>query len=904
MRRFSRELAEKVRNKYHPRVTELDLSYEQISVIENLDLLPSLVKVDLSSNAVKDFDIHDVSCLPLLEELNLSSNQIETVRGPSTSCNPCIKILDLRYNAISNIDQLQGLHAWKESLTSILLSGNPVARRNDYRKVISQRFPWLRMLDGVPFVKSEQVVRARDFAAQTEPPARPPRPSHDSSAAIVGSSKEEIRDKNSQNEVFSIRASEHNELHALVEARNALNEERTAMQEERTLVTQLLQQLEAVRASSLQHVAPSSPPTRHESTIVPTFSEQETQASLGAMGGTRMPEVDLYRNSVEEGDPDTSVLVSTLPVANCKTVEGYTASSAKVDSHTVAVQTNDSLRLELLQFESMAKESAANAEAAKSFAVELQEQLNQTQLDLKECKTRLRESSNSLQQLRKENASLTLQVQRKGFNEHARLEALESLLVAQERAIVSAKDKGEIPSAQTLVTLWREKVFQLLVQDRAARLETKRANLRASQESDQLRHELDMAQEKCERLRCERQLAIEQSHRFEKRCHELSMSLQQISNQTFRSKEMVLAMANKVDNDTVALGALFSRVKNYEDRLQSLPFKMRELSLRMANYKETLKRERTNRQVAQRETQQAIKSALEIEQRLRSAQQKAEEQGTRADRFEKRALELEQEIQQVRTNSQTSMKRALEEVSQEEAKRRISLEEGNAALLAEISAARVCVKQQERELARLANAEEREESSKVLYLEDRLRRRETEVYNLRRERNALLGTLRDAERRGLLPGLGLASSFTPSRPGTAPQEHSVSHTRDDVTHSVEEASFANESDAASQVESDSDDDRGLISAKGPMLEVSSKPKSAPRANQTRLHPERGARAQGAQRPLESFATNASLLDLLNDADAVATHTSDDDDDDEDKILEMLLLQAVNGDTRDLDLDRP
>ncbi|GBG26758.1 Hypothetical Protein FCC1311_029792 [Hondaea fermentalgiana] len=715
LREISHALVTEIRTDY-PGLGWLDLSEHQIAVVENLELLPTLIILDLAGNQIGSFDVRSVECLRALETLNLARNHIQVVSGGQFPINPSLRKVDLSFNAIAD-----------------------------------------------------------------------------------------LREEN-----------EH-----IQEARRAMERERAAMAEERALVTQVLQQLEAVRAQ--QEV--QRPGQRRAQSYVQDVvgPDEESQASLGN-------ETSVIVSASKR--PTTEIAVGTSPREARASAQTWT-----VDHHNASVQTQDTFQLETLRLQNAVAEATASAEAAKHRANELEAKLHESQCELSDWKERLRESEGALKQMRKENATLTLQAQRKGFREESRLEALEGLLVAQERAIVNSRERGEDASADTLVAAWREKVFALLIQDRAARLEAKRTGTRHTQELEELRKELEASQQTCERLRRERDTSVAQARGLERSCHEATMTSQRRMTEVFRAKETMLAVAAKVDGDTVTLGAVLNRVKRYEDRLQLLPLKLRELALRVADAKDAWRRERAARTAAEKEIARAFEKMADLSEKLSVARNHLAEKSARVDSLECRIVELEQTLARTQSEAEKNLRATIEDMEAKSSEQHKELEDTRAALEAELSSARVCVKQQERELARLVDEAAREEASRVAFLEDRLRRKDTEVQNLRRERNALLGTLRDAERRGLLPGLGLAA------PIKRPQVASESEVENGATSLTENA-----------------------------------------------RPSRPEGTQEERRPVESAAMSASILGLLDDADAASASASDDDD--EDRILEMLLGQAM------------
>ena len=100
-------------------LTNLDLSYNEISDISTLSKLTSLTKLDLSENKISD--ISSLSNLNNLSELWLSANQINDISSISKLTN--LTKLILSGNKISNIDSLSDL----TELTKLWLSSNKIS---------------------------------------------------------------------------------------------------------------------------------------------------------------------------------------------------------------------------------------------------------------------------------------------------------------------------------------------------------------------------------------------------------------------------------------------------------------------------------------------------------------------------------------------------------------------------------------------------------------------------------------------------------------------------------------------------------------------------------------------------------------------------------------------------------
>nr|XP_009294455.1 nischarin isoform X2 [Danio rerio] len=118
-----------------PEVEFLDLSHNELSLVENLEHLYNLVHLDLSFNKLTVLEgVH--TKLGNIKTLNLSENQLETLSGLSKLYS--LVNLDLSSNKLTQLDEIKhiGLLPCLEKLN---LANNPMCIIPDYRtKVLAQ----------------------------------------------------------------------------------------------------------------------------------------------------------------------------------------------------------------------------------------------------------------------------------------------------------------------------------------------------------------------------------------------------------------------------------------------------------------------------------------------------------------------------------------------------------------------------------------------------------------------------------------------------------------------------------------------------------------------------------------------------------------------------------------------
>ncbi|KAF4097503.1 nischarin isoform X1 [Onychostoma macrolepis] len=133
-RNFIRCIDESV--KLIPEVEFLDLSHNELSLVENLQHLYNLVHLDLSFNKLKVLEgVH--TKLGNIKTLNLSGNQLETLSGLSKLYS--LVNLDLSRNRLAQLDEIKHIGTLP-CLEKLSLADNPMCIIPDYRTKILAQF--------------------------------------------------------------------------------------------------------------------------------------------------------------------------------------------------------------------------------------------------------------------------------------------------------------------------------------------------------------------------------------------------------------------------------------------------------------------------------------------------------------------------------------------------------------------------------------------------------------------------------------------------------------------------------------------------------------------------------------------------------------------------------------------
>ncbi|CAN0100679.1 unnamed protein product, partial [Phaeothamnion confervicola] len=141
----------------------------EISRVENLEVLPSLTKLNLSCNRLTSHGdaLAGVSRLVALTDLDLSGNAIASLCALAAA-GPSLARLNLADNDVADTAEARHLAALP-ALRDLTLSGNPLCGRRGYRAAVLAALPELAVLDGVPIGGAEAIasrVLASGIAAE------------------------------------------------------------------------------------------------------------------------------------------------------------------------------------------------------------------------------------------------------------------------------------------------------------------------------------------------------------------------------------------------------------------------------------------------------------------------------------------------------------------------------------------------------------------------------------------------------------------------------------------------------------------------------------------------------------------------------------------------------------------
>uniref|UniRef100_A0A672IM98 PX domain-containing protein n=1 Tax=Salarias fasciatus TaxID=181472 RepID=A0A672IM98_SALFA len=118
-----------------PKVEFLDLSYNQLSSVENLQHLYNLVHVDLSYNSLRALEAAHTR-LGNIKTLSLAGNQLDRLTGLTKLYS--LVNLDLSHNQLSQLEEIKNIGSLP-CLEKLNLSSNPMCIIPDYRtKVLAQ----------------------------------------------------------------------------------------------------------------------------------------------------------------------------------------------------------------------------------------------------------------------------------------------------------------------------------------------------------------------------------------------------------------------------------------------------------------------------------------------------------------------------------------------------------------------------------------------------------------------------------------------------------------------------------------------------------------------------------------------------------------------------------------------
>ncbi|OHS99174.1 Leucine Rich Repeat family protein [Tritrichomonas foetus] len=107
------------------------------------------------------YNLVDVSLFEYMENIEVVSLSINNIRSlqPFSKCTKLRQLL-LRHNEIDDFDQLNfliNLH----NLTNLGLSENPIASQSNYREIVINKLPQLKILDSIEITESERHAKSQ-----------------------------------------------------------------------------------------------------------------------------------------------------------------------------------------------------------------------------------------------------------------------------------------------------------------------------------------------------------------------------------------------------------------------------------------------------------------------------------------------------------------------------------------------------------------------------------------------------------------------------------------------------------------------------------------------------------------------------------------------------------------------
>jgi hypothetical protein len=154
IKQLTLDMVQQIKDQY-PNIKSLNLSNNPIEVIENLELLTTLLSLNISHNKLTS--MNGLNAAKNLETIDVSSNQISTCDGISKLTS--LKTLNLSKNQISDLSQIEKLRQ-NVSLKELNLIGNPVTQIENYREQVLDILPDLKSLDGIPVLEKEKIQKA------------------------------------------------------------------------------------------------------------------------------------------------------------------------------------------------------------------------------------------------------------------------------------------------------------------------------------------------------------------------------------------------------------------------------------------------------------------------------------------------------------------------------------------------------------------------------------------------------------------------------------------------------------------------------------------------------------------------------------------------------------------------
>ncbi|KAJ5091911.1 hypothetical protein NUU61_006781 [Penicillium alfredii] len=146
---------------------ELDLRGHKIPAIENLGIAKDQDAIDFTDNDLSS--LGNFPFFPRLHTLLLARNRINHIQPSLATSVPNLSTLVLTSNNVSELADLDPLRNLAR-LTHVVLLGNPVARKENYRYWVIWRLPTVRFLD-YQKVKDAERAKAKELFGTAEEPS-------------------------------------------------------------------------------------------------------------------------------------------------------------------------------------------------------------------------------------------------------------------------------------------------------------------------------------------------------------------------------------------------------------------------------------------------------------------------------------------------------------------------------------------------------------------------------------------------------------------------------------------------------------------------------------------------------------------------------------------------------------
>ncbi|KAF3003749.1 hypothetical protein E8E13_009596 [Curvularia kusanoi] len=145
---------------------ELDLRGHKISAIENMGAARDNDAIDLTDNDIAQ--LGNFPLQPRLRTLFLGQNRVSNIQPNLSTSIPNLQTLVLTKNRLTELADLDPLAGFKK-LVFLVVMGNPVAAKENYRYWVIWRCPSVRFLDFAKVKHDERERAAELFGTSDEP---------------------------------------------------------------------------------------------------------------------------------------------------------------------------------------------------------------------------------------------------------------------------------------------------------------------------------------------------------------------------------------------------------------------------------------------------------------------------------------------------------------------------------------------------------------------------------------------------------------------------------------------------------------------------------------------------------------------------------------------------------------